>query len=113
MRMTAIMGILFVQSTHSATGHRGEQNVPLAGANNIGKSDEKVAANKNCLSYIFVHLLLIQKNLVNLVRELSKQGKNLQVTIPSGKKTTNGLIVRRKYQNRKGKAGGIELGSII
>ena len=41
MRMTAIMGILFVQSTHSATGHRGEQNVPLAGANNIGKSDEK------------------------------------------------------------------------
>ena len=72
----------------------------------LDKSDEKKwRPTKN--------LLLIQKNLVNLVRELSKQGKNLQVTIPSGKKTTNGLIVRRKYQTRKGKSGGIELGSII
>ena len=57
--------------------------------------------------------MLIQKNLVNLVRELSKQGKNLQITIPSGKKTMNGLIVRGKFRNRKGKAGGREFGSII
>ena len=51
MRMTAIMGILFVQSTHSATGHRGEQNVPLAGANNIGKSDEKSGGQQKSVAH--------------------------------------------------------------